>query len=85
MRTYILERTLDFFARRPDEPCPGAARLEPANSGVAPPRSAASTTAMCSPSRSRADPPASATVGVGPGPSQRRGKHERLGLQCPDK
>jgi hypothetical protein len=32
MRTYILERTQDFFVERPDEPCSGAVRLEPANS-----------------------------------------------------
>jgi hypothetical protein len=41
MRAYILERTRDFFVGRPDEPCSGAERLEPANSGVAPLRSAA--------------------------------------------
>jgi hypothetical protein len=68
MRTYILERTRDFFVGRPNEPCSGAARLEPANSGVALLRSAASTVAMRSPDRSGADPPASATVGVGPWP-----------------
>jgi hypothetical protein len=33
---YILERTWDFFVWRPDEPCSGAARLEPTKSGVAP-------------------------------------------------
>jgi hypothetical protein len=36
MRAYILERTRDFFAGRPDESCSGAARLEPPNSGAAP-------------------------------------------------
>jgi hypothetical protein len=35
-RTYILERTRDFFAGRPDEPCSGAARLQPGISGAAP-------------------------------------------------
>jgi hypothetical protein len=35
-KTYILERTRDFFTGRPDEPCLGAARLEPTDSGVAP-------------------------------------------------
>jgi hypothetical protein len=69
MRTYILERTRDFFAGRPDEPCSGAACLEPANSGSAPLRSATSTATTHSPVRSGADPPASTTVGVGPWPS----------------
>jgi hypothetical protein len=43
---YILERTWDFFVGRPDEPCSGAARLEPTNSGVAPLRSSVSTVKM---------------------------------------
>jgi hypothetical protein len=67
-RAYILERTRDFFAGRPDEPCSGAAHLEPANSGVAPLRSAASTAETRSPDRSGADLSASATAGVGPWP-----------------
>jgi hypothetical protein len=50
--TYILERTPNFFAGRPDEPFSWVARLEPANSGAAPLRSAASTAAICSPDRS---------------------------------
>jgi hypothetical protein len=68
-RTYILERNWDFFARRPDDPCSGAARLEPANSGAALLRSATSTVAMRSPDRSGADPPASAMALVGPWPT----------------
>jgi hypothetical protein len=68
MRTYILECTPDFFAGRADEPCSGAARLEPTNSGAAPLGSAASTAALRSPDHSRADPPASAMAGVDPWP-----------------
>jgi hypothetical protein len=34
-RTYILERTRDFFVGWPDETWSGVARLEPANSGAA--------------------------------------------------
>jgi hypothetical protein len=68
MKTYILECTRDFFAGRPDEPCLGVARLEPANSGAAPLRSAASTVALRSPNCSGADPLASATVGSDPWP-----------------
>jgi hypothetical protein len=68
MRTYILECIGDFFAGRPDEPCSRAARLEPANSGAAPLRSAASTGAIHSPVRSGADLPTSATTWVGPCP-----------------
>jgi hypothetical protein len=67
-RTYILERTQDFFAGRPDEPCSGAARLEPANSRAAPLRSTTSTATLRSPDRSGADPPASAMAGVDPWP-----------------
>jgi hypothetical protein len=48
-RTYILERTRDFFAGRLDKPRSGAARLEPANSGAAPLRCAASTAVLHSP------------------------------------
>jgi hypothetical protein len=58
-RTYILERTRDFFAGRPDKPCSGAARLESANSGAVPLRSATSTAVLHSPNYSRADPPTS--------------------------
>jgi hypothetical protein len=68
MNTYILQCTRDFFAGRPDEPCSGAARLEPANSGVAPLRFTASTAAIRSPVCSGADPSASATAVVGPWP-----------------
>jgi hypothetical protein len=57
MRAYSLECTQDFFVGRPEEPCSGAARLEHANSGATPLRSAASTAAMHSPNRSGADPP----------------------------
>jgi hypothetical protein len=64
-RAYILEHTRDFFAGRPDEPCSGAARFEPANSRAAPLRSPASTAAMRSPDRSGADPLASGMAGVG--------------------
>jgi hypothetical protein len=67
-RTYILERTQDFFARRPDEPCSGATCLAPAKSGAAPLRSTTSTATMRSPDRSGVDPPASSTAGVGPWP-----------------
>jgi hypothetical protein len=67
-RTYILERTRDFFAGRPDEPCSGAARLEPADSGAALLRFAASMTTIRSLVCSGANPPASATAGVGPCP-----------------
>jgi hypothetical protein len=83
MRTYILERNRDFFVGRPDEPCSGAAHLELANSGATPLRYAASTVALCSPGRSGADPPASATAGVDPWPRQRRGKHEHPVLHHP--
>jgi hypothetical protein len=68
MRTYILERTRDFFVGRPDEPFSGAARLEPVSSGAAPLRSAASTAALRSPNRSGADPPTFTTAGVDPWP-----------------
>jgi hypothetical protein len=50
-RAYILERTRDYFAGQPDEPCLGAARFEPANSGAALLRSATSTAAMRSSAR----------------------------------
>jgi hypothetical protein len=49
VKTYILERTRYFFTGRPDEPCSGAARLEPTDAGAAPLRSATSTTALRSP------------------------------------
>jgi hypothetical protein len=68
MRTYILERTLCFLTGRPDEPNSEAARLEPANSGASPLRSAASKAALRSPDRSGADPPAFAMAGVDPRP-----------------
>jgi hypothetical protein len=48
-RTYILERTRGFFTGRPNKPCSGATRFEPANSGATPLRSAASTAATRSP------------------------------------
>jgi hypothetical protein len=67
-KSYILERTRDFFTGRPDEPCSGAARLEPANSGAAPLRSTVSTVVLRSPNSSRADPPTSATAGIDPWP-----------------
>jgi hypothetical protein len=85
MRTYILERTWDFFVGQPEEPYSGAARLEPANSGATPLRSIASTAALRSPNCSVVDPPTSATAGVYPWPHQRRGKHGRLGSTTPDK
>jgi hypothetical protein len=77
MRTCTLERTRGFFTGRSDEPYSGAARFEPysraalfelADSGAASLRSVASTEATCSLVRSGADPPASATAGVGPWP-----------------
>jgi hypothetical protein len=68
MRNYILERTRGFFAGRPDEPCSGAARFIPADSGAALLRPAASTEAMRSLVCSGAVPPASTTAGVGPWP-----------------
>jgi hypothetical protein len=52
-KTYILEHTWDFFARRPDESCSGAARLEPADSGAVPLRSTASTARRCAPPTTR--------------------------------
>jgi hypothetical protein len=55
--TYILECTRAFFTGRPDEPCSGAAHFEPANSGAAPLRPAASTMTTRSPARSGPDPP----------------------------
>jgi hypothetical protein len=55
--TYILERTWAFFIGRPDWPCSGAVRFEPANSGAALLRSTASTTTARSPACSGADPP----------------------------
>jgi hypothetical protein len=67
-RTYILERTWDFFAGWPDEPCSRAARLEPANSRAVPIRSAASTAVLRSPNCSGADPPTFATAGGYPWP-----------------
>jgi hypothetical protein len=67
-RTYILERTRDFFAGRPDEPCLRAARLEPANSRAVPVRSAASTAVLRSPNCSGVDPPTFATAEVDPWP-----------------
>jgi hypothetical protein len=66
--TYILECTRAFFTGRPDEPCSGAARFEPANSEAAPLQSTASTTAIRSPACSGADPPASTTAEVISGP-----------------
>jgi hypothetical protein len=68
MRAYILEHTRDIFIGQPDEPCSRAAHLEPTNSGADPLRSTASMAATHSLERSEADPPASATVGVGPWP-----------------
>jgi hypothetical protein len=65
-RTYILERTWDFFVGQPNEPCSGAACLEPANSGAALLRFPASTAALRSPDCSGADPPASAMTRVDP-------------------
>jgi hypothetical protein len=66
--TYILERTRDFFVGRPDEPCSGVARLDPANSGASPFRFAASTVALHSLNRSGADPPTSVTAEIDPWP-----------------
>jgi hypothetical protein len=48
-RTYILQRTRGFFTGRPDDPCSGAARLVPTNSGAAPLRPTALMTALRSP------------------------------------
>jgi hypothetical protein len=48
-RTYILERTWDFFTRRPDEPCSRAARLATTDSGAAPLRPTTLTAALRSP------------------------------------
>jgi hypothetical protein len=67
-KTYILERTHDFFTRRADEPCSGAARLEPTDSRAAPLRPAASTTALHSPGCPGVNPPTTATAGVDPWP-----------------
>jgi hypothetical protein len=83
MITYILERTRDFFAGRPDEPCSGAVRLEHANSGAAPLRSATSTAVLRSPNRSGADPPTSAMAGIDPWPRRRRGKCQHPLLRHP--
>jgi hypothetical protein len=58
VRTYILERTRDFFIGRPDEPCSGAARLVPTDL----------TVALPSPGFSGAVLPTSAMAGVGPWP-----------------
>jgi hypothetical protein len=68
MKTYILERTRDFFAGWPNEPCSGVARLEPTDSGAAPLRSTASTAALRSPNCSGVDPPTSATARIDPWP-----------------
>jgi hypothetical protein len=67
-RTYILERTRDFFTGRPDEPCSGVVRLVPTDSGAATLRPAASTAALCTPNCSGAYLPTVATTGVGPWP-----------------
>jgi hypothetical protein len=67
-KTYILERTQDFFTGRPDEPCLGPARLEPTDSGATPLRSAASTAVLRSPNCSGADPPTSAMARIDPWP-----------------
>jgi hypothetical protein len=67
-RTYILERTGDFFTGRPDEPCSGAALLVPTNSGAAPLRPTTSTAALHSLNCSRVDRPTSATAGADPWP-----------------
>jgi hypothetical protein len=68
MRTHILERTRDFFTRRPDERCSGAARLVPTDSRAAPLRPATSTAALRSPDCSWADLPTPAMAGVSPWP-----------------
>jgi hypothetical protein len=65
-RTYILERTRDFFTGRPDEPCSGVVCLEPTNSGATPLRLATSMAVLRSPGCSGADPPTSSTAGVDP-------------------
>jgi hypothetical protein len=67
-RTYILERPRDFFTGPPDEPCSGAARLVPTDSGAAPLRPATSTAALHSPCCSGANPPTSGLVRVSPWP-----------------
>jgi hypothetical protein len=63
IKTYILERSRDFFTGRSDKPCSGAARLEPTDSAAAPPRSPASTAALHSPDYSGVDLPTSAMAG----------------------
>jgi hypothetical protein len=65
-RTYILERTRDFFTGWPDEPYSGVASLLPTDSGAAPLRPATSMAALRSPNCSGADLLTSATVRVGP-------------------
>jgi hypothetical protein len=69
-RTFILECTCDFFTGWFDEPCSGAVRLEPANSGAAPLRLTASTVVLCSPSCLGADPPTPPRPGLTLGPCQ---------------
>jgi hypothetical protein len=65
-KTYILERTRDFFVGRPAEPCSGAARLEPADSGASPLQSAALPAALRSTNCSGADPLTFAMIGIDP-------------------
>jgi hypothetical protein len=67
-RTYILECTQNFFVGQTDEPCSGAARLEPTNSRAAPLRSAASTAVLHSIDHPGANPPASAMAEDDPWP-----------------
>jgi hypothetical protein len=68
MKTYILERTQNFFVSRSDEPCSGAARLVPIDSGAAPILPTDSTVALLSPGCSGAILPSSAMVEVYPWP-----------------
>jgi hypothetical protein len=84
--TYILEHTRAFFNRRPDEPCLGATRFKPANSGAAPLQTVASATTTRSLTCSGADPPpsASATVGIGSWPRRDEGHVNLRGPTAPD-
>jgi hypothetical protein len=79
-RTYILERTRGFFVGQPDEPCSGATRFEPADSGV--------LRFDQLPRRRQHAPPSAWWLILRPlrrsglvlGPHRRRGKRERPGL-----
>jgi hypothetical protein len=82
-RTYILERTCDFFTGRSDEPCSGAVRLEPANSGAAPPRLTASTAVLRSPAARGLMLRPPPRPGLTLGPHQRRGKRVNPGPRRP--